>query len=243
MDIESAIKERYLNLEWALDERLRRLYAADEAKAIGHGGVTLVWKATGVARGSIQQGLKELVERPEAMEGNFRRIRRVGAGRKTSVADDAKLLSALESLVEPVTRGDPESPLRWTCKSLRQLESELVTQGFVVSHTSIGGLLKKLGYSLQGNRKTLEGTNHPDRNAQFEYINARTEEAVRNGTTPNCHFMLPTVATLWFKLQHFPSLPVIDPHLLPHQHCSDHASRPGSSWWSRQDVPTLRELL
>jgi stage V sporulation protein SpoVS len=180
MDIESAIRERYLNLEWALDERLRRLYAAAEAKAIGHGGVTLVWKATGVARGSIQQGLKELVQRPEAMESNSRRIRRIGAGRKTSVADDAELLSALESLVEPVTRGDPESPLRWTCKSLRQLESELVTQGYIVSHTSIGSLLKKLGYSLQGNRKTLEGTNHPDRNAQFEYINARTEEAVRN---------------------------------------------------------------
>jgi len=179
MDTESAIRERYLNLEWALDERLRRLYAAAEAKAIGHGGVTLVWKATGVARGSIQQGLKELVQRPEAMESNSRRIRRRGAGRKTSVADDAELLSALESLVEPVTRGDPESPLRWTCKSLRQLESELVTQGYIVSHTSIGSLLKKLGYSLQGNRKTLEGTNHPDRNAQFEYINARTEEAAR----------------------------------------------------------------
>jgi len=179
MDIESAIRERYLNLEWALDERLRRLYAAAEAKAIGHGGVTLVWKATGVARGSIQQGLKELVQRPEAMESNSRRIRRIGAGRKPSVADDAELLSALESLVEPVTRGDPESPLRWTCKSLRQLESELITQGYIVSHTSIGSLLKKLGYSLQGNRKTLEGTNHPDRNAQFEYINARTEEAVR----------------------------------------------------------------
>jgi stage V sporulation protein SpoVS len=156
MDIESAIRERYLNLEWALDERLRRLYAAAEAKAIGHGGVTLVWKATGVARGSIQQGLKELVQRPEAMESNSRRIRRIGAGRKPSVADDAELLSALESLVEPVTRGDPESPLRWTCKSLRQLESELVTQGYIVSHTSIGSLLKKLGYSLQGNRKTLE---------------------------------------------------------------------------------------
>jgi hypothetical protein len=181
MDNESAIRARFLNLEWALDERLRRLFAASEAKAIGHGGVTLVWKATGVARGSIQQGLKELVLRQEAAESTSRRIRRAGAGRKTSVADDAALLSALESLVEPVTRGDPESPLRWTCKSLRQLASELVMQGYIVSHTSIGGLLKKLGYSLQGNRKTLEGTNHPDRNAQFEYINARTEEAVRHG--------------------------------------------------------------
>ena len=142
MDVESAIRARFLNIEWALDERLRRLFAASEAKVIGHGGVTLVWKATGVARGSIQQGLKELVQRPETTEGDAQRIRRIGGGRKASVADDAQLLSALESLVEPVTRGDPESPLRWTCKSLRQLASQLVTQGYVVSHTSIGGLIK-----------------------------------------------------------------------------------------------------
>jgi hypothetical protein len=181
MDIESAIKARFQNLEWALDERMRRLFAASEAKAIGHGGIALVWKATGVARGSIQQGLKELSERPETLEINSRRIRRVGAGRKASVKNDAQLLSALEGLVEPVTRGDPESPLRWTCKSLRQLASELVRQGYTVSHTSIGELLKKLGYSLQGNRKTLEGTNHPDRNEQFEYINTRSEEALSRG--------------------------------------------------------------
>jgi hypothetical protein len=181
MDIESAIKERYQNLEWALDERLRRLFAASEAKAIGHGGIALVWKATGVARGSIQQGLKELVEKSQGIEGSSRRIRRVGAGRKTTVTEDAALLSALESLVEPVTRGDPESPLRWTCKSLRQLANELGGQGYIVSHTSIGGLLKKLGYSLQGNRKTLEGADHPDRNAQFEYINARVQEVLDQG--------------------------------------------------------------
>jgi len=181
MDIESAIKERYQSLEWALDERLRRLFAAAEAKAIGHGGMTLVWKATGVARGSIRQGMKELEEKSSSMDVHSRRIRRVGAGRKPSVADDAELLSALERLVEPVPRGEPESPLRWTCKSLRELASELVVQGYRVSHSSIGGLLKRLGYSLQGNRKTLEGASHPDRNAQFEYINARTEEALRNG--------------------------------------------------------------
>jgi hypothetical protein len=181
MDIESAVKERYRNLEWALDERLRRLFAASEAKAIGHGGIALVWKATGVARGSIQQGLKELAEKPKDIESSSRRIRRVGAGRKTTVTEDASLLSALENLVEPVTRGDPESPLRWTCKSLRQLATELGEQGHIVSHTSIGGLLKKLGYSLQGNRKTLEGTDHPDRNAQFEYINARVQEALAQG--------------------------------------------------------------
>jgi hypothetical protein len=90
------------------------------------------------------------------------------------------LLAALESLVEPVTRGDPESTLRWTCKSLRQLEAELQSEGYVVSHTSIGGLLRKMGYSLQGNRKTLEGGDHPDRNAQFEFINARAKDAIRN---------------------------------------------------------------
>ncbi|MFZ3255183.1 MAG: ISAzo13 family transposase, partial [Syntrophales bacterium] len=181
MDIESAVKERYQNLEWALDERLRRLFAASEAKAIGHGGIALVWKATGVARGSIQQGLKELVARPAGMESSSRRIRRVGAGRKTTVSDDAALLAALESLVEPVTRGDPESSLRWTCKSLRQLATELGKQGYSASHTSIGGLLKQLGYSLQGNRKTLEGADHPDRNSQFEYINARVEESLSQG--------------------------------------------------------------
>jgi hypothetical protein len=181
MDIESAIRERFQSLEWALDERLRRLFAASEAKALGHGGIALVWKATGVARGSIQQGMKELAEPHDIGTPAPRRIRRVGAGRKTTVTDDASLLAALELLVEPVTRGDPESPLRWTCKSLRQLAAELVQQGYSVSHTSIGGLLKKLGYSLQGNRKTLEGTNHPDRNAQFEHINARVEAALRQG--------------------------------------------------------------
>ena len=181
MDIESAVKERFQSLEWALDERLRRLFAASEAKAIGHGGIALVWKATGVAQGSIKQGLKELAEKPHDIEIAPRRIRRVGAGRKTTVTDDASLLAALEALVEPVTRGDPESPLRWTCKSLRQLEAELVQQGYSVSHTSIGALLKKFGYSLQGNRKTLEGADHPDRNAQFEYINARVEDALRRG--------------------------------------------------------------
>lgn len=182
MDIESAIRERYQQLEWAFDERLRRLYAATEAKVFGHGGISLVQKATGVARGSIKQGLKELSQRAEVPLNSFsQRIRRAGGGRKASVQDDANLLVALESFVEPVTRGDPESPLRWTCKSLRQLEAELRKQSYAVSHTSIGNLLKKLGYSLQGNRKTLEGNEHPDRNAQFEFINARTEKAMHDG--------------------------------------------------------------
>jgi len=183
MDIESAIRERFQNIEWALNERLRRLYAASEAKVLGHGGITLVQKATGVARGSIKLGLKELLRSQQegVTEDASRRQRRVGGGRKPSVKGDTKLLAALESLVEPVTRGDPESALRWTCKSLRQLESELRSQGYAVSHTSIGDLLRKLGYSLQGNRKTLEGGEHPDRNAQFEFINTRAEDFMRKG--------------------------------------------------------------
>ena len=184
MDIESAIRERFQNLEWTFDERLRRLFAASEAKVLGHGGITLVQKATGVARNSIKLGLKELLSSQNegvAEDDASRRLRRKGGGRKASVKDDKKLIAALESLVEPVTRGDPESVLRWTCKSLRQLETELRSQGYVVSHTSIGDLLRKMGYSLQGNRKTLEGGEHPDRNAQFEFINARAEDAVRNG--------------------------------------------------------------
>ena len=184
MDDESAIRERFQNLEWVFDERLRRLYAAAEAKVLGHGGITLVQKATGVARNSIKLGLKELLsQQRDGLAGDTpnRRLRRIGGRRKATVKDDKKLLAALENLVEPVTRGDPESVLRWTCKSLRQLESELKSQGYVVSHTSIADLLRKLGYSLQGNRKTLEGGDHPDRNTQFEFINARAEDAIRNG--------------------------------------------------------------
>lgn len=117
------------------------LHAASEAKVLGHRGITLVQKATGVARNSIKLGLKELLraQHEGVAEGDAgRRLRRIGGGRKASVKDDTKLIAALESLVEPVTRGDPESVLRWTCKSLRQLEAELRSQGYVVSHTSIG---------------------------------------------------------------------------------------------------------
>ena len=182
METEKEIRARYNNLEWALDEKLRRLFAANEAKVYGHGGITLVQKATGVARNSIKQGIKELSSKKEKLEPvASHRIRKVGGGRKASVKTDKKLQIALENLVEPTTLGDPESPLRWTCKSLRQLETELSSRGFNVSHTSIGTLLKEMGYSLQGNQKTLEGSSHPDRNAQFEFINSRIEEAMRDG--------------------------------------------------------------
>lgn len=182
METEKDIRARYANIQWALNEKLRRLFAANEAKVYGHGGITLVQRATGVARNSIKQGLKELSDKEQVADSPASsRIRKVGGGRKASVKIDDNLLIALEKLVEPVTLGDPESPLRWTCKSLRQLETELRSQGFSVSHTSVGNLLKELGYSLQGNKKTLEGSTHPDRNAQFEFINSQTEDAMRAG--------------------------------------------------------------
>ena len=152
METEKEIRARYKNIEWALNEKLRRLFAANEAKVFGHGGITLAQKATGVARNSIKQGLKELSKKEEGVaHSTSTRIRKVGGGRKSSVKKDKKLRVALENLVEPTTLGDPESPLRWTCKSLRQLESELRSQGFSASHTSVGNLLKEMGYSLQGN--------------------------------------------------------------------------------------------
>ncbi len=176
MDTDILIKARYDILERYLNERQRRLYAAVEAKVLGHGGIKRVWKATGVARCSILAGLKELKQ--EAQEGEVVRVRRAGAGRKKLVEQYPGVREALDRLVRPVTRGDPESLLRWTCKSLTQLARALNAQGHTISHTSVGSLLKEMGYSLQGNRKTLEGTSHPDRNAQFEYINKNAEAAL-----------------------------------------------------------------
>lgn len=181
MEADGLITARYVALESVLDERQRRLYAAVEAKVLGHGGVKRVHEATGVARGSILAGLKELGQAIEVVAGGPRRIRQAGAGRKKLVEQDPGVREALERLVEPVTRGDPESPLRWTCKSLMQLSRELGACGHTISHVSVGTLLKELGYSLQGNRKTLEGASHPDRNAQFEFINEKIETALAGG--------------------------------------------------------------
>ena len=181
MEADGLITARYVALESVLDERQRRLYAAVEAKVLGHGGVKRVHEATGVARGSILAGLKELGQAVEVVAGGPRRIRRAGAGRKKLVEQDPGVREELERLVEPVTRGDPESPLRWTCKSLMQLSRELGACGHTISHVSVGTLLKELGYSLQGNRKILEGTSHPDRNAQFEFINEKIETALAGG--------------------------------------------------------------
>lgn len=181
MKTDEMIAVRYGALEGVLDERQRRLYAAAEAKALGHGGIKRVHETTGVARGSIIAGLKELRQEGEFTGDGTSRIRRAGGGRKKLVEQSPEIATALERLVEPVTRGDPQSPLRWTCKSLMQLSQELKAQGHIISHASVGVLLKELGYSLQGNRKSLEGTNHPDRNAQFEFINGKTESALTSG--------------------------------------------------------------
>lgn len=168
------IRTRFNKLAWALDERMRRLFAAAEASALGHGGISRVARATGVSRRAIHAGLEELSALQAPVENQPKRIRREGAGRKSVIETDAGLMAALEKLVEPTTRGDPESVLRWTCKSLRTLAGELTANGHPVSYPIVGNLLRELGYSLQANRKVLEGSDHPDRNAQFEFINEQT---------------------------------------------------------------------
>lgn len=177
---EQAIKTKYEALKLALDERARRLWAATEAHSLGHGGVATVARATGLAESTIRLGKQELT-RPAKSTAVPRRLRRPGAGRKPVTAPDQRLLKALDALVEPTTRGDPRSPLRWTCKSTRRLAKELGQQGHHVSHSTVGHLLKALHYSLQSTRKTREGTSHPERNAQFEYINARVKDFQHRG--------------------------------------------------------------
>ncbi len=166
----SDIASRYGLLSPAMDERMRRQWAAVEAKTYGWGGVCAVNRATGIARATIERGMAELSEAPPAE--TVRRIRKVGGGRKPATGKDTALASALREMVEPTTRGDPVSPLRWTCKSTRQLSRALKAKGHSISHGTVRKLLKSDGYSLQGNRKTKEGASHPDRNAQFEHINA-----------------------------------------------------------------------
>ncbi len=168
----------------ALDERQRRLLVAVEAKVLGRGGITAVAVATGVSRSTIMAGLNEI----EAMQTNkaaqqepaalSTRTRRVGAGRKSASVKDETLVADLLALVDPVTRGDPQSALRWTCKSLRALADELKARGHSVSHVVVGQLLKLQGYSLQANAKVIEGNQSPDRNAQFEHINATVTAAM-----------------------------------------------------------------
>lgn len=173
MRAEETIATKYQQLSPVMDERMRRLWAGAEALAYGPGGISLVAAATGLSRTTIRSGIRELeagVSRDTVVQ-----VRRSGGGRKPLEHEDPALLEALERLVEPVTRGDPGSPLRWTAKSTRKLAEELTQASHPISPQKVGQLLKDLGYSLQSNQKALEGTAHPDRNAQFEFINARTE--------------------------------------------------------------------
>jgi hypothetical protein len=168
------IRQKYLSLSPVMNERVRRQWAAAEAGAAGWGGVSLVASATGLARNTIAAGVAELGYRRTHRKATVQtRVRSAGGGRKPATQVDPGLLKALEALVEPATRGHPESPLRWTCKSTGNLAGELARQDHGVSDRTVASLLRQAGYSLQANRKTKEGTAHPDRNAQFEYINAQ----------------------------------------------------------------------
>src|ERR1700724_2995649 len=173
-DAEIGLARKFEVLARVLDERTRRLVAAAEAEARGFGGVTAVDQASGLSRGTATRGMAELKTAAKPTRGQ--RIRRKGAGRKRTVDQDATLKRDLEALVEPVTRGDPESPLRWTCKSVRQLATELKRTGHHTSHRLVADLLHQMDYSLQANRKTLEGSSHPDRDSQFRHISDKIRE-------------------------------------------------------------------
>jgi hypothetical protein len=176
-DLEATIVAKFSVMAPVLDERARRLWAAAESRVIGYGGDALVSAATGLARETIRKGRHELARGVEATA----RIRRAGAGRPGIDQTQPGLKAALEALVEPLTRGDPMSPLRWTCKSRAKLTAALTTQGWRVSSTTVGRLLHELGYRLRSVRKSREGTQHTDRNAQFEHINATAARFLAQG--------------------------------------------------------------
>ncbi|MBI5036595.1 ISAzo13 family transposase [Candidatus Micrarchaeota archaeon] len=176
MSTEQSIKQKFQELKPVLDERSRRLWAATEAKEIGWGGTLLVSKATGMSRDTIAKGIKEL-NTPTKNVGS--RLRKEGGGRKKNTEKDPALQPDLERLIEPSTRGDPESPLKYVSKSLRNLEKELTAGGHKTSHQLVANLLHEMKFSLQANSKTREGASHPDRNAQFEFINQDVKKQLR----------------------------------------------------------------
>lgn len=172
------VRKKYQQIAPDLNECTRRHWAATEASALGHGGISAVHKATGIAESTICIGLNELKNTSSALgntEPGHKRIRKEGGGRKKLTVHNPGLLSALNSLVEPHARGDPMSPLQWICKSIRNLATELTRLGYSVSHTTVGNILHEQKFSLKSNRKTDEGNSHPDRNAQFEYINEKVK--------------------------------------------------------------------
>jgi len=178
MDETTIIRERFARVAGSLDERTRRLVAASEALSIGWGGISATSRATGLSRAAIRAGIAELQGAPSAPPG---RIRRAGGGRKKTIDIDPTLRQELETLVDPTTRGDPEGPLRWTCKSVRKLAAELRERGHRVSHQLVAELLQAAGYSLQANRKTREGGDHPERDAQFAHIAATSADYLTSG--------------------------------------------------------------
>jgi hypothetical protein len=178
MTLVDVIRQRFEILSPFLNERTRRLVAAAETKGLLRGGVSLVSQATGVSRRAIGLGLQELAS-PNSLA--FDRVRHAGAGRKKTVHTDVTLRRDLECLIEPVIRGDPMSPLRWTAKSVRKLSAELNSQGHNTSRHVVSELLHEMGYSLQANKKTTEGGKHPDRNAQFEHINEKVKAFIADG--------------------------------------------------------------
>lgn len=174
-------RRKFQALTVIMDERMRRQWAATEARELGRGGITHVAGATGISRTTILAGIREL-KAQEAMDAvPSHGIRRPGGGRKLLVETDPGLWDALDALVDPMTRGHPETPLRWTCKSTRQLAEELTRQHHPVSDRTVACLLYAAGYSLQANRKTREGKDHPDRNAQFEYISQQVGRVQKRG--------------------------------------------------------------
>ncbi len=172
------IREKFVHLAASLNERGRRRWAAIEARSLGRGGIAAVAEAIGMSDRTIRTGIKELESGESLPPG---RQRRKGAGRRSRKDEQPSLIAALEKMIAPTTRGEPTNPLRWTCKSTRTLATELRSQGFEVGASTVRGLLAELGYSLQGNRKTREGKQHPDRDAQFEHINARVKARKRRG--------------------------------------------------------------
>ena len=173
-----AIQARFDALEPFLNERDRRLFAASEARAAGRGGIAAVSRTTGMARSTIGRGLADL--RSGAVRCSDR-VRRMGGGQKPATETQPGILEALNDLVEPSIRGDPEAPLRWVSKSQRHLSAALAERGFIAGQKLVGRLLKRLNFSLQANCKTREGANHPDRNAQFEHINAEVKAFQASG--------------------------------------------------------------
>src|SRR5277367_2695761 len=175
----TAMANRLAELLPHLNERDRRLALGAEAKSWGHGGIEEVHQATGMARSTISRGMRDLEAsgNPETAS----RVRADGGGRKKAEAANPELAAALDSLIEPGTRGDPESPLRWTTKSTRNLARELTEIGHAISHSVVAKILRSAGYSLQGTRKTLEGAQHPDRDAQFRHISSLAREFLAAG--------------------------------------------------------------